>query len=106
MFCRYYIPAVLAQVSHLEMLSLAFHCKAWSSGSGNTLGWNILSRALQQNKITNNLFNKFGNFKEKRKLEILLFGIFPDNPDFYQTNKSLQIAVQQFLVSTNRLNNQ
>ena len=52
------------------------------------------------------LLPKFGNFKEKRKLEILLFGIFPDNPDFYQTNKSLQIAVQQFLVSTNRFYNQ
>ena len=43
---------------------------------------------------------KFGN------LEVLLFGIFPDNLDIYQTNKSLQIAVQQFLISTNRFNNQ
>ena len=40
----------------------------------------------------------FGNFKEKRKLGVLLFGIFSDNPDSYQTNKSLQIAVQQSLI--------
>ena len=52
------------------------------------------------------LLPKFGSFKDKRKLEILLFGISPDNPDFYQINKSLQIAVQQFLVYTNRFNNQ
>ena len=43
------------------------------------------------------LLPKFGNFTEKQKLEILLFGIYPDNPDFYQTNKYLQIKVQQFL---------
>ena len=52
------------------------------------------------------LSHKFGSFKEKRKLEILLFGIYPDNPDFYQINKSLQIAVQQFLISTKRFYNQ
>ena len=52
------------------------------------------------------LLPKFGSLKDKRKLEILLFGIYPDNPDFYQTNKSLQIAVQQFLVYTNRFDNQ
>ena len=52
------------------------------------------------------LLPKFGNFKEKLKLEILLFGMYPDNPDFYQTNKYLQIAVQQFLVATKRFNNQ
>ena len=51
------------------------------------------------------LLPKFGNFKDKRKLEILLFRIYPDNPDFYQKNKSLQISVEPFLVSTNRLNN-
>ena len=50
---------------------------------------------------------KFGNLKKKeKKLEILLFGIYPYNPDFYQTNKYLQIAVQQFLVATKRFNNQ
>ena len=37
------------------------------------------------------LLPKCGNFKRKRKLEILSSGIFPDNPDFYQINKSLQI---------------
>ena len=45
---------------------------------------------------------KFKTFTEKRKLDVLLFGIFPDNPDYYQINKSLQISVQQFLVSTKR----
>ena len=44
---------------------------------------------------------KFGNFTEKQMLKILLFEIFPDNPDFYWTTKYLQIAVQQFLVTNN-----
>ena len=52
-------------------------------------------RLLLMSKVEK-LLHKFGSFKEKRKLEILLFGIYPDYPDFYQTNKSLQIAAQQF----------
>ena len=48
----------------------------------------------------------FYKLPEKIKLEVLLFGLFPDNPDFYQINKSLQIAVQQYLISTQRFNNQ
>ena len=49
-----------------------------------------------------NLLPKFKNFTEKKQLQVLLFGLFPDNPDYYQINKSLQIAVQQFLLSTKR----
>ena len=52
------------------------------------------------------LLPKFTSFTERRKLEVLLYGLYPDNPDFYQTNKSLQIAVQQYLISTQRFNNQ
>ena len=32
------------------------------------------------------LLPKFNSFKEKRKLEVWLFGLYPDNPDFYQIN--------------------
>ena len=48
----------------------------------------------------------FGKFSEKLQLQTLLFGYYPDNPDFYQQNKSLQIAVQQYLVSIKRFDNQ
>ena len=49
-----------------------------------------------------NIIPKFCRFTEKRKLEILLFGIHPDNPDYYQQNRSLQIIVSQFLIATKR----
>ena len=52
------------------------------------------------------LLSKFTSFTERKKLEVLLFGLYPDHPDYYQTNKSLQIAVQQYLISTQRFNNQ
>ena len=48
----------------------------------------------------------FGKFNEKKQLDILLFGYFPDNPNLYQHNKSLQIAVQQYLVSIKRFDYQ
>ena len=46
-----------------------------------------------------NIIPKFCRFTEKRKMEILLFGIHPDNPDYYQQNRSLQIIVSQFLIA-------
>ena len=46
------------------------------------------------------LLQKFTSFTERRKLEVLLYGLYPDNPDLYQTNKSLKIAVHQYLIST------
>ena len=48
----------------------------------------------------------FNKFSEKLQLQTLLFRYYPDNPDFYQQNKSLQIAVQQYLVSIKRFDNQ
>jgi hypothetical protein len=51
-----------------------------------------------------NLLHNFNTFTETKKLQILLFGIYPDNPDYYFINKSLQIAVQQYLISSKRFN--
>ena len=38
------------------------------------------------------LLPKFTSFMERRKIEVC-YGLYPDNPDFQQTKKSLQIAV-------------
>ena len=53
-----------------------------------------------------NIIPKFNKLTEKRKLEILLFGINPDNPDYYRQKKSLQLAVSQFLISIKRFDGQ
>ena len=48
-------------------------------------------------------FNTFGMYK---KVDILLFGIYPDNPDYYYININLQATFQKFLLSTKRFDNQ
>ena len=42
------------------------------------------------------------NLSKKMKLEIILQGINTDNKDFYNTNVSLTIAVQNFILQTKR----
>ena len=44
----------------------------------------------------------FPNLSRKRKLEIILQGINTENADFYNTNVSLTIAVQHFILQTKR----
>ena len=41
-----------------------------------------------------------------KKFDILLFGIYPDNPDYYYINKNLQATVQKFLWGIKRFDNQ
>ena len=49
-----------------------------------------------------NIVTNFNKLSEKKKLEVFLFALYPDNPDYYQQNKSLQIVVSQFLLATKR----
>ena len=44
----------------------------------------------------------FHKLPEKKKLEVLMFGVHLDNPDYYQLNKSLQIEISQFLLEIKR----
>ena len=46
----------------------------------------------------------FKNLNKKQKLNILLTGINTDNPDFFNLNKTLTIAVQNFILETKRFN--
>ena len=49
---------------------------------------------------------KYKTFSETKKLDVLLNGIHPENPDFYYSNKQVQYAAQQFLMSTKRFDKQ
>ena len=47
----------------------------------------------------------FPNFKElnkNKKYEVLVLGIHPENPDYFHTNTQISIAVQHFILKTNR----
>ena len=44
----------------------------------------------------------FRNFSKKKQYEILIFGLKPENPEFFYTNKILTIAVQNFIFKTKR----
>ena len=44
----------------------------------------------------------FPNWTKKKKLDLLLRGIYPDNPDFTTLNTTLTKAVQNFILSTKR----
>ena len=43
---------------------------------------------------------KFSKFDKKEKLRILTLGVEALNPDFYNTNKRLSLAVQNFIIKT------
>ena len=45
---------------------------------------------------------KFKNLSKQKKLDIILNGIDPENPDFLPTNTTLTIAVQKFILQTKR----
>ena len=44
----------------------------------------------------------FLHFNNKQKIDILLNGIRTDDPDLFYLNKTLTIAVQQFIIATKR----
>ena len=44
----------------------------------------------------------FLHFNNKQKIDILLNGIRKDDPDLFYLNKTLTIAVQQFIIATKR----
>ena len=44
----------------------------------------------------------FKNLNKKHKLNILLKGIETDDPEFFYLNKTLTIAVQNFIIETKR----
>ena len=44
----------------------------------------------------------FKNFNKKQKLNILLTGINTDDPEIFHLNKTLTIAVQNFIIETKR----
>ena len=44
----------------------------------------------------------FKNLNRKKKLDILLTGIKTDDPQFFSLNKTLTIAVQNFIIETKR----
>ena len=44
----------------------------------------------------------FPNWTKKKKLDLILRGIYPDNPDFTTLNTTLTKAVQNFILSTKR----
>ena len=45
---------------------------------------------------------KFSKLSKSKQYDILLFGISPENPDFYTTNTTISIAVQKFILKTKR----
>ena len=44
----------------------------------------------------------FKNYNNKQKLKLLLAGFDTDDPDFFSLNKTLSIAVQNYIIATKR----
>ena len=51
------------------------------------------------------LLPKFNEFGKNKKVDILLNGFHPDNPDWLQLNINLQIKVQKYILKTKRFHN-
>ena len=58
-------------------------------------------RLILFNKIEHHI-PKFQNYTKQRKLDIILRGYNPNNADFYQLNRTLTVAVQNYLMQTKR----
>ena len=61
----------------------------------------FLERQTLFEKIEHYIPN-FPNFPKYKKLDIILKGIYIDNPDLLPLNTTLTIAVQNFIIQTNR----
>jgi hypothetical protein len=48
---------------------------------------------------------RFNSLSDSKKVQILLYGNEPDNPELFLTNKQIQISVQQFILNTKRFDN-
>ena len=48
------------------------------------------------------LIPNFVSLSDSKKTDILLFGVSPNDPDFYHTNIKIQLALQQYLLKTKR----
>ena len=46
----------------------------------------------------------FKNLNKKQKLNLLLKGLDTDDPEYFILNKTLTIAVQNFIIATKRFN--
>ena len=44
----------------------------------------------------------FKSLNKKRKYEILVFGLHPENNEYYYTNKNISFAVQNYIFKTKR----
>ena len=59
-----------------------------------------------ERRVLLNLFEHFNptfkNLSRKKKLDMLLTGIKTDDPQFFSLNKTLTIAVQNFIIETKR----
>ena len=45
---------------------------------------------------------KFTTFTKKRKYELLISGLKIDNPDYYDLNRNITFAVQNYIIQTKR----
>ena len=52
--------------------------------------------------LVEHYFPKFKQLNKNKKYEVLVLGIHPENPDYFHTNTTISIAVQHFILKTNR----
>ena len=52
--------------------------------------------------LVEHYFPNFKNLNKNKKYQVLVMGINPDNPDYFHTNTKISIAVQHFILKTNR----
>ena len=99
---RSYINLHALNICHFESADSLCHAKNESS-------FHYLIDSFLYSSQRQTLFNQvkhyFPNFKQlnkNKKYEVLVLGIHPENPDYFHTNTQISIAVQHFILKTNR----
>ena len=52
--------------------------------------------------LVEHYFPNFNQLNKAKKYDVLVNGLYPDNPDYYSTNTTISIAVQNFIFKTKR----
>ena len=99
---RSYLNLHSFTIGHSESPECLCHAKQESSIHYLTECFLYSSERQTLFSLVEHYFPNFKQLNKNKKYEVLVKGIKPNDPDYFQTNTKISIAVQQLIFKTNR----